>query len=329
MALPWAELPAQDRPRDVMNADPKRRVYRIPNTAFVWKTSGAFGYFKYDSIAVNGGALDVAMLDGLTSAKPPVLAWLKQAGDAVSDFYGRFPVRRALTVVVPQTQREHSFGMAVRGGGIVTVILLPAAISEAELDRDWTPVHELLHLGVPRMAQEDAWFFEGLATYYTEVVRARARMQTAREAWQELVWGFARGRRSGTGLTLQAESAAMQETRAYHRVYWVGAAIALMVDVELRKRQGPLLENALRAFANCCSETEDDWTSAQAIAYCDRALGSDVFASISARYRNSSEFPRLEPLLSALGVRVDAQNNVTLDNTAELSQLRRNILREL
>ena len=91
-------------------------MFRVPSTAFIWKTAGAFGRFNLERLTLNGGELQLAFLDGFVSPKSQLLHAINRAAQATALFYGEFPVRSALTVVAPRN-RKRSFGMAVRGGG--------------------------------------------------------------------------------------------------------------------------------------------------------------------------------------------------------------------
>src|SRR5204862_402529 len=103
---------------------------------------------------------------------------------------------------------------------------------------EWVGVHELVHLSMPVVAKEDAWFSEGLATWYQEVLRARAGFQDERRAWQAIEDGFARGRSEPPQAPLARASREMHERHGYVWVYWSGAAAALRLDVLARRGSG-------------------------------------------------------------------------------------------
>jgi predicted metalloprotease with PDZ domain len=170
------------------------------------------------------------------------------------------------------------------------------------LASDWTCTHEFLHLGVPRLPPEDAWLFEGLATYYTELVRARAGVITPREAYQHLLDGFERGKKQAWARTLRQASAEMRETRAFYRVYWSGAALAFLTDVAARRAGSATLDDALRSFAQCCAASEREWTAEQVLAALDATLGTPRFAPLAKAWLDRAAFPDVTPLLRELGV---------------------------
>jgi hypothetical protein len=275
----------------------------VPETAFAWKSAGAFSHTEPTPLPVPGSALSVAVLgDGFAAGDTAIRDWVAQGARASNLLFGHFPVPRGLVIAVPTDRSRASFGMALRGGGPAIVIFLDRHAKSASLANDWTATHEFLHLGVPRLPPEDAWLFEGLATYYTEVVRARAGIISAGQAYQHLLDGFERGRRSGGSLTLREESRQMHEQRSFHRVYWAGAALAFLTDVEARRASGPTLDTALRAFAECCAASQDDWTAERVLAHLDESLAAPRFTEHVRRWLDRREFPELGAALRLLGI---------------------------
>ena len=279
----------------------------LPETAFAWKTAGAFGHAPSTPLLVPGGVLDVAVLGhGFGQHSGEFRDWLAQGARASSLLFGRFPLPRTLVIAVPGDRPGPGFGMALRGGGPAVVIFLDRGANAARLASDWTATHEFLHLGVPRLPPEDAWLFEGLASYYTEVVRARAGIIRPAQAYQHLLEGFERGRRNGSSLSLRDESSEMHERHSYYRVYWAGAALAFLTDVEARRAGGPTLDAALRAFAECCAASQEDWNAERVLAHLDKSLGAPRFTEQARRWLDRSDFPELDPTLRTLGVALGA-----------------------
>jgi len=275
----------------------------LPESVFEWKAAGAFAHTPASPLPVQGGELRVAALDdGFGERTGAVRDWLQQGARTSESLFGKFPVPSALVITVPEERNGPGFGMALRGGGPAIVLVLDRRASRERLASDWTAAHEFLHLGVPRLPLEDAWLFEGLATYYTEVVRARAGVISARQAYQHLLEGFERGRRGGTGLSLREESREMHQRHSFLRVYWAGAALAFLTDVEARRASGPTLDSALRSFAQCCASTQEDWTAERVLSRLDQMLGAPRFTELSNRWLDRREFPDLDSTLRALGV---------------------------
>jgi hypothetical protein len=277
--------------------------FSIPETAFAWKATGAFTRSAVEPLAVPGGLVRLATLgDGFAPHRDEVRAWILEGARTSSLLFGRFPLRETLVIAVPGDRSGPAFGMALRGGGPAVAIFLDRHADTVTLRSDWTCTHEFLHLGVPRLPPVDAWLFEGLATYYTEVTRARAGIITPEQAYQHLLDGFERGRTNGGSLSLRDASAQMRSRRAFFRVYWAGAALAFLTDVAARRAGGPTLDTALRSFAECCAASEDDWTAERVLAQLDGSLDAPRFADQARRWLDSMEFPDVAATLSALGV---------------------------
>jgi len=119
---------------------------------------------------------------------------------------------------------------------------------------------------------------------------------------QHLLEGFERGRSNESSLSLRDESSKMHERRSFYRVYWAGAALAFLTDVEARRTSGPTLDSALQAFAACCAASEEDWNAERVLAHLDRSLGAPHFTEQARRWLDRREFPALDGVLRSLGV---------------------------
>lgn len=284
-----------------------------PESLFAWKSAGAFTRRAIESAP----PLRLAVLAPGFRHEAEVRAWIEQGKRTASLLFGRFPVPEALVIAVPGKRRGAGFGMALRGGGPSVLIFLDRESNAATLANDWTATHEFLHLGVPRLPPDDAWLFEGLATYYTEVLRARAGLITRAQAYQHLLDGFERGRRSGGTLSLREESQEMRERRSFHRVYWAGAALALLVDVEARRAGGPTLDHALRDFAECCASSSEDWSAERVLSHLDQTLGAPRFSTLARAWLDRADFPALDETWRALGVAPGKRGEALLTPAAD------------
>jgi len=298
--------------------------HRLGASAFQRPSFLALGRFSTTTLARRGVELTAVRLgDGWAIDDDGIERWLARTIDGVSGVQGRFPVDRVLVLLVPAPGADVHFGMVRRGGGPSVAFLAGTASTADDLTQSWVPWHELSHLQLPQMRQRDAWLYEGLATYYQEVLRARAGLQTPAEAWAELVEGFRRGARGrGTGAGLAVDAAEMGRTGAYQRVYWAGAAFALHADVALRTR-GSSIDRALAAGARSWRASDRVWTSEEIAALWDRPLERRVLRPMSARWAAAVELPSTDPLLRRLGVHDGALRE------AELSAVRDAIMEGL
>ena len=313
VSLPW---PAR-RPGDERNLDAR---------AFRFQSYTAFGRFDTDTIDVPGATIELAVLD--PERAPPHAAirdWLSEAARAASLLYGTFPSPWAQVIVVPTRASDSpvAFGITGRGSpGSMVLFVAPNAERQA-LVSDWVAVHEMTHLGAPFVSRDESWLTEGLATYYQEVLRGRAGLQSPEQTFWALDDGFRRGAESGGQRTLREESGGF----AFERIYWGGAAIAFEADVELRRRSGGArsLDDALDLLRVCCSEDARPWSAAEMVARIDEAAGNHVFGDAVRRHLGSTDFPPARALLARLGVTTDARS-AHLDDGAPDAAIRRALL---
>lgn len=255
-----------------------------------------------------------------------VRAWLTDAVAAVRRVTGTFPVSRlqAIIVPVPVAKEPVAFGSVVRGGGNSVVLFVSRKATLASLRADWVAVHEMSHLLLPFVSQ--AWLGEGMATYYQEVVRARAGVQTELEAWRTVDRGFSRGRDDITGGTLEEESRDMGKSHSYRRVYWSGAALALSMDVALR-RQGKSLDGIIGAFRQQPGDMGRTWDAMTLVRAWDALAGATAGLEVICQAAlASAQFVDLGDVYKYLGITRNRFGEVTLDDAAEGAAVRRAIM---
>jgi len=170
---------------------------------------------------------------------------------------------------------------------------------------DWTAYHELSHLFIPYPGQADIWFSEGLASYYQNVLQARAGLLTTDAAREKLRAGFERGRddSGNADLTLRELSKVMREKHAFMRVYWSGALYFLQADLQLRTQltaDNPMdsLDDVLREFGNCCLDSSRRWSGLELAGEFDRISVTDIFTTLYAEYTLSTAIPPYQGLLN-------------------------------
>lgn len=295
---------------------------RLDAAAFRRAGFVAFSHRAATPLRRRGARVRLARLgDEWTTDDATLRRWLETAIDGVSSVQGRFPVDDLLVIVVPSRGSGMGFGMVRRGGGYAVSFVLGRESSLESLTRSWVTWHELSHLQLPALPQEDAWLYEGIATYYQEVLPARLGIQTSREAWAAIVAGLDRGansRRTRAPLSVQART--MMRTGAYQRVYWSGTAFALEADVALRRRGGSL-DRAIRGGARSWRRSMRVRSSMELCSAWDRPFATGLLQPLRDRYARTATFPRTGRLLGRLGVARGPNDEVTL-RPAELSALR-------
>ncbi len=309
----------------VIGADGSR-AYRVGHSPYDWPAKVVFGHFQEMEIEVPGAVLRVAVLAGSPTVEPDfVRAWLARAAGAVTTLYGTFPVPQAQLVVVPGARGNEPVPWAyvLRGGAPAAHFFINQRRPLAEFLSDWTAVHELSHLLLPYVRPEDAWLSEGTASYYQNVLRARAGMIPVPEAWQKLHSGFRRGMKSMPGLTLADATERMFRDGAFMRVYWEGAAMMLLADQRLRSRTGGAqsLDSALAQLRACCLSPDAGWKARELFAKLDELTQTTVFAELYEAHVASSAFPPVTQAYRVLGLELEDEGETIrmLDAAPEIA----------
>jgi predicted metalloprotease with PDZ domain len=153
---------------------------------------------------------------------------------------------------------------------------------------------------------------------------------SAERAWDKLHAGFQRGiRGTAPGRSLADASETMMRDHSFMRVYWSGAAIALLADVELRRRSGGAqsLDTALAAFSDCCLPADRSWSAPELLGKLDRLTGTGVFMDLYRKYVDSDHFPALGALYADLGLQPVSATRLRFDPTAPQAAIRAAIMR--
>src|SRR5260370_16430258 len=104
-----------------------------------------------------GATMDVRFAPGrIDLPQSAILAWISTAAEAVSEYFGRFPVPHAHIVVRPAEGRTGIFrGMTYGSEGGLTRISVGQLTDQDELNNDLMMTHELIHMGFPDIARDE------------------------------------------------------------------------------------------------------------------------------------------------------------------------------
>jgi hypothetical protein len=319
VSVPWTPLGSEES---------EGPTYRLDRTAFTWLAFTVFGKPRLDRFRVGDTEIELAVLDAPLAATPEGLRrWATDAARSVALLYGAFPRDRLQIVVVPVRRGGGTiyFGAAGRGGGPGVYILMDSTARDDELLGTWTTAHELLHHGMPFVA--DAWMAEGWVSYYTEVVRTRMGHRSEREGWRKLARAFERGRADLRGMPIGRLSDQMHRIYAYQAVYWSGAAIAFMLDVALREDSNgeKSLDDAMRELRRCCGDALVKWKADELLERLDAWYGKPLFTTVAREHLGRDAFPPVEDAFARLGVSVTG-GEVVLDDDHPRAAMRRAIM---
>ena len=248
--------------------------------------------------------------------------------------YGRFPNPETNVVIVPMSGRHGRddsaviFGHVIRDGTETIELFVDQAGPIGDYYESWIATHEFSHLMLPYVRSRHRWISEGFATYYQNVLMARANQYSEEIAWQKLWEGFERGRLSRPELSPNGAARA-GIGGATMKIYWSGTAIALMADVELRQRSNGAesLDSVFEKLQECCLPSDRSWSGTELFRKLDSLIDDPVFMPLYRQYASAPGFPDVESLLSRLGVDV-RDGQVRLQSNAPLAAIRSSIMKE-
>lgn len=296
-----------------------------------------FGRFDYREIEIRGAVLRVALPDsGARYDVDKILAWLEATATDVALMYGRFPNPSPLVVVMPRrggfSWRSTSpvpFGRVTRNGGEAVELFVNPDRPLSEFLDDWTATHEFSHLGVPYLNSRARWVSEGFAQYYQNILLARSGAYDEERAWQKLWTGLDRGSKSMPDFSPNAV-ASERNRGGRMKLYWSGAALALLADVEWRRRSDgeESLDLALDRLQDCCLPGTTVWTGREFVTRLDELVGGEpVITPLFDAMADSPGFPEFATTLEQLGVIIDGED-VRIREGAPLSDLRKSLTRQ-
>ncbi|HWH46830.1 MAG TPA: hypothetical protein VN664_03445 [Burkholderiales bacterium] len=238
--------------------------------------------------------------------------WIRDAADAVTTYFGRFPVRSLRIAVTGSEGRGVHSGTTYTHHGALIRIGVGRDSNAAGLKRDWVMTHEMVHLAQPELDGRHAWMQEGMATYVEPVARVQAGQLDAAEIWRDMVRDMPKGLPA-------AGDRGLDNTHTWGRTYWGGAMFFLLADVGIRERTGNRagLQHALRAMLDARGKPIG---LRELFAIGDRATGTNVLADLYDKMSSTPVTPDLEDLWRRLGVqRID--DGVRFDEAAPLAQV--------
>lgn len=309
--------------------DAAQHLYRLRASPESADSLAAFGTFAYDELDVPGATLRVSVLQGGDATdNPAVLEWLRATATDVSLAYGRFPNPLPQVLIVPVgDSRERSdsavpFGQVIRDGGETVLLYINQNAPLAALLDDWTATHEFSHLLLPYVDRRHKWISEGFAQYYQNVLLARAGAYNEQHAWQKIYEGFERGRLSRPELSPN-EAADGGVRTGLMKIYWSGAAVALIADVTLRERSGgrESLDTVLDRLQLCCLPSQRVWSGAELFEHMDTLTDYPVFEALYRRYADTAGFPDTSAVFERLGLSV-SDDKVKVRRNGELRDVR-------
>jgi hypothetical protein len=245
---------------------------------------------------------------------------IRDAAQAVTVYYGRFPVSSA-RIAILVVSGEHGMLQGTTWGNrdgfpAVTRLRLGQHATAQELDADWIAAHELVHMSLASLPDAQHWLEEGIATYVEPIARVQAGQLTPERIWKDMVAEMYDGEPV-------AGDRGLNRTHTWGRTYWGGALFCLVADVEIRKQTGNArgLQDALRGIVEAGGTIDKDWSAERVLSVGDRATGVAVLEELYAKWSETPVEVDLPDLWRQLGVNVD-RGHITFDDSAPLAKIR-------
>jgi hypothetical protein len=265
------------------------------------------------TLRIGGGEIEITLPDEpMKVSAEELLAWVKAAAGAVSEYYGHFPVEHLTLRIRAGNGSGIRHGMTYpRGGGLI-LISVGKETSVDDLKTDWTLTHEMTHLAFPNMAEAHHWIEEGLATYIEPVARAQVGQLSVAEVWREFIRDMPKGEP-------ESGDEGLDNTHTWGRTYWGGALFCFMAEVQIREnthnRKG--LQDAMRAVVDHGGLISQDWEIGKALGIGDKATGTAVLQDLYAQMRDKPVTVDLDKLWEKLGLAVKNGEVVFNDKAAD------------
>ena len=112
-------------------------------------------------------------------------------------------------------------------------------------------------------------------------------------------------------------------------IYWSGAAIALLADVELRERSDgrESLDTVLARLQDCCLPSRRVWRGERLFAKLDELSHFPVFEALYAQHAGAAGMPDFQAAFAGLGVvAASGEGAPRLDDAAPQAWIRRAIM---
>jgi hypothetical protein len=268
-----------------------------------------------------GGAEITAEVSGkldLTTAELTV--WITTAANAVTAYFGRFPVDHYRIAIEPVAgEAGVGNGTTWSFGGAHTRMRVGEHTTVAQLTHDWVMTHEMVHTGFPDQPDAHHWIEEGTATYIEPLARSWVGNYEPAQVWADLVDGLPKGlpQRGDHGL---------DHTPTWGRTYWGGALFCLLADVEIRERTHGQrgLVDAMRGILAAGGNDQVEWSIEKTFAIGDKAIGVPVLEELYKRLKDAPVTPDLDAMWKALGVAIKDGKGV-LDDQAAKAAIRKAI----
>ncbi len=292
----------------------------ITDSASSRRHSGAVPSTPPAVLSAAGSTISVQMNAGrFRLPAETILKWMERSANGVAHYFGKFPVATLRIAVIDEPGHGMSFGETSPLDEATIKMWLGTETTESDLKKEWTLVHEMVHLGFPFTDDDANWATEGLATYVEPIVRSQMGDQSKEEFWETLKTGMPQGlpEPADKGLSI---------THTWANTYWGGALFYLLADIQIRRetKNKKGLPDALRAINAAGGNIFEDWDLPKTFGIGDRATGTKVLMQLYHKMATHRGTTDLDALWKDLGV-ISKGGHLVLDPNAPLAKVRQAI----
>jgi hypothetical protein len=147
------------------------------------------------ALTIGGAQIEVEIHKGhLDVSRDELITWVSTAANAVTAYFGRFPVTRYRLVIqaAPGVAGVVS-GTTWAADGAHSRLVVGEHATAEELAHDWVLTHEMVHTSFPDQPEAHHWIEEGIATYVEPLARSWIGQYPAAKVWVDLVAGLPKG----------------------------------------------------------------------------------------------------------------------------------------
>ena len=266
---------------------------------------------------IGGGTIEPSLPDLPNTSRADLTSWIQTAADAVSTYFGRYPVKRAQIEVIA-TDSGGIHGGVTYDGKLIR-IHVGRDTKPGDLHDDWMLTHEMFHLGFPDLDEKYLWMNEGLSDYLEPLARARIGNLTPEQAWAGFVEGMPQGQpEPGDG--------GLDRTHTWGRTYWGGCIFWLLADVRIREKtqNHRSLDDAIKAILDAGGDGSETWSIERVLEVGDKATGTNVLHELHEQLGTHAVKVDLEGLWGKLGIKKNG-DTVVFDDAAPLAAIRRSM----
>jgi hypothetical protein len=270
-----------------------------------------------DLLRIGGGEIKIVTPQPLAVSQGDVQDWITRAATAITQFYGRYPVKVVTITVLPADDGTVQGGREFDGRRIN--IHLGKDTTRAKLINDWMITHEMFHLSQPDLDEDYSWMSEGMADYLEPVARVRIGQITPEKFWKDLVEGLPQG-------LPQAGDEGLDRTHTWARTYWGGELYWFLADVRVRQqtKNQKSVRDAAKAVLDGGGDGSQEWKLKDLLDTYDRGTGTHAFTELHDEMGTKPANTDLPQLWKSLGV-IYTDGKITYDDTAPLADVRRGI----